>query len=194
MPRPAGRLLSRRALLLSSAAGAAAAQTFVSPTHQVAEQSLQSAKQHSAPFEVTVDIAIESPSGVVRRVPAFWAGERTWRWRYSSTESGVHRYRTEADDRDDAGLHGVEGALELETYRGANPLYRHGPLAVSDDKRYLRHQDGTPFFWLGDTWWMGLCKRLGWPRRLPRACRRPRRQGIQRRPDRRRLYPDQGFV
>jgi hypothetical protein len=23
--------------------------------------------------------------------------------------------------------------------------------------------DGTPFFWLGDTWWMGLCHRLHWP-------------------------------
>ncbi len=25
------------------------------------------------------------------------------------------------------------------------------------------HADGTPFFWLGDTWWMGLCDRLKWP-------------------------------
>ncbi|MFT4032643.1 MAG: glycoside hydrolase family 140 protein [Siphonobacter sp.] len=27
------------------------------------------------------------------------------------------------------------------------------PLRVSDNQRYLVHQDGTPFFWLGDTAW-----------------------------------------
>ncbi len=29
----------------------------------------------------------------------------------------------------------------------------HGPLKVSDNQRYIVHQDGTPFFWLGDTAW-----------------------------------------
>ena len=40
---------------------------------------------------------------------------------------------------------------------------RRGPLRVSESRRYLEHIDGTPFFWLGDTWWMGLCNRLSWP-------------------------------
>ncbi len=31
--------------------------------------------------------------------------------------------------------------------------FRHGLLTVSDNKRYLAHQDGTPFFYLGDTAW-----------------------------------------
>ena len=31
------------------------------------------------------------------------------------------------------------------------------------NKRYLEHADGMPFFWLGDTWWMGLVERLRWP-------------------------------
>lgn len=31
--------------------------------------------------------------------------------------------------------------------------FSHGPLEVSDNKRYLVHQDGTPFFYLGDTAW-----------------------------------------
>jgi hypothetical protein len=33
---------------------------------------------------------------------------------------------------------------------------------VSPNKRYFQHADGTPFFWLGDTWWMGLSDRLPW--------------------------------
>jgi hypothetical protein len=51
----------------------------------------------------------------------------------------------------------------VAAYEGDNPLFIHGPIEVSDDKRHFQHLDGTPFFWLGDTWWMGLCKRLAWP-------------------------------
>ena len=31
--------------------------------------------------------------------------------------------------------------------------FSHGPLQVSADGHYLQHEDGTPFFWLGDTAW-----------------------------------------
>lgn len=32
--------------------------------------------------------------------------------------------------------------------------WKNGPLRVSDNHRYLVHQNGTPFFWLGDTGWL----------------------------------------
>ncbi len=32
--------------------------------------------------------------------------------------------------------------------------WSHGDLKVSDNGLYLQHQDGTPFFWLGDTGWL----------------------------------------
>ena len=36
----------------------------------------------------------------------------------------------------------------------AQPVdFSHGPLRVSDNQRYLVHEDGTPFFYLGDTAW-----------------------------------------
>ena len=35
----------------------------------------------------------------------------------------------------------------------AQPLVATGPLKVSDNNRFLVRQDGTPFFWLGDTAW-----------------------------------------
>jgi len=31
--------------------------------------------------------------------------------------------------------------------------WQHGRLCVADDRRGLAHEDGTPFFWLGDTAW-----------------------------------------
>jgi hypothetical protein len=36
---------------------------------------------------------------------------------------------------------------------GAQTPFSGGPLKVSDNQRYLVRQDGTPFFWLGDTAW-----------------------------------------
>ena len=53
--------------------------------------------------------------------------------------------------------------LDVTPYSGENPLYRHGPVSGGGRSLHLEHLDGTPFFWLGDTWWMSLCRRLHWP-------------------------------
>ncbi|GAI75267.1 unnamed protein product, partial [marine sediment metagenome] len=52
--------------------------------------------------------------------------------------------------------------IEVVPYRGENVLYRHGPIRVAKDRRHFECADGTAFFWLGDTWWKGLCKRMTW--------------------------------
>jgi len=128
------------------------------------EWSYSSAKTYADPFnDVELDVTITGPDGEERRVPAFWAGENAWRVRYASPKVGRHRYCTECSDASNPDLHRQEGELEVVPYEGDNPLFTHGPLRVSENRRYLEHIDGTPFFWLGDTWWMGLCKRLGWP-------------------------------
>ncbi len=67
---------------------------------------------------------------------------------------------SDAKNRD---LHDQALTLHVEAYAGTNAHYKHGPLKVGADGRHFEHADGTPFFWLGDTWWMGLCKRLSWP-------------------------------
>ena len=132
--------------------------------NQVFEFSFSAAKAYDDPFHaIELDVIFTEPSGRERRVPAFWAGDNVWRVRYASPAVGRHRFRSTASQADDAGLHGIEGELEVHPYVGANPLYRHGPLRVSADRRHFEHADGTPFFWLGDTWWMGLCERLEFP-------------------------------
>ena len=35
----------------------------------------------------------------------------------------------------------------------AQPINGHGRVIVTSDHRYLQYEDGTPFFWLGDTGW-----------------------------------------
>lgn len=56
-----------------------------------------------------------------------------------------------------------DGIKIVVPYKGKDYLYRHGAIKASDNKKYLQHEDGTPFFWLGGTWWMGFTKRLSWP-------------------------------
>jgi len=132
--------------------------------NQVTEWAYTSGKAYSDPFnEVELEVIFTEPNGQERVVPAFWAGEQTWRVRYASDQVGLHRYRTRCSDPANADLNGQEGALEIAPYAGADALRRHGRLRLAAGRRHLEHQDGTPFFWLGDTWWMGFCRRLPWP-------------------------------
>jgi len=131
------------------------------------EWSFASGKTYADPFnDVTLDVVFTCPDGETQTVPAFWAGENVWRVRYAAAQVGAHRFRTVCSDADNADLHGREGVVEVAPYVGQFdklPYIKHGPLRVSENRRYLKHRDGTPFFWLGDTWWMGLCQRLKFP-------------------------------
>jgi hypothetical protein len=128
------------------------------------EWSYASGKAYGDPFnEVQLDVLFTDPDGDEQLVPAFWAGEQNWSVRYASPKVGRHEYRTVCSDAANDDLHGREGVLEVSPYEGENPLLRHGPIKVAEDRRHFEHADGAPFLWLGDTWWMGLCKRLRWP-------------------------------
>ena len=130
----------------------------------VTEWAYSSGKVYRDPSsEVELDIVFTDPGGDEHIVPAFWAGEQTWRVRYSSPLTGLHHYRTVCSDSGNADLHGQTGTLQVSPYEGQNPLMMHGPLRMAADRRHLEYSDGTPFFWLGDTWWMGFTKRLSWP-------------------------------
>ena len=121
-------------------------------------------KRYADPFaEVELSVRFTDPDGEQLLVPAFWAGGHVWRVRYASPKTGRHRYKTICSDTHNGDLHGLQGELIVRPYEGDNPLLKHGPLRVSATRRYLEHADRTPFFWLADTWWMGLCERLGWP-------------------------------
>jgi len=130
----------------------------------VTEWSFTSTKTYPDAFaDVDLDVIFTDSSGTQRRVPAFWAGGDTWRVRFATPNVGGCTYRTVCSDASDSGLHGQEGSFEVVAYTGSNPLYKHGPVQIAADRCHFEHADGTPFFWLADTEWMGLCKRLDWP-------------------------------
>jgi hypothetical protein len=132
-------------------------------TNRPVEISFDSVRSYEDPFnEVILDVLFTEPQGQQMRVPAFWAGGNIWRVRYASPHPGRHRFVTVCQDSSNTSLHGIAGEINLVPYAGDNPLFHHGPLCVADDHRHLAHLDGTPFLWLGDTWWFGLSARVTW--------------------------------
>jgi hypothetical protein len=163
-------MITRRTFCKTAAAGIlfsrlnANSEEVFTVQNRATEWAYTSAKHYTDPFnEVELDFVVTSPSGAEHRMPAFWAGEDTWRVRYAPPVAGKYSYRTVCSDASNSDLHNRKGVLLAESYSGKNPLYRHGMLRVENGHRHFEHADGTPFFWLGDTWWMGLCKRMGWP-------------------------------
>lgn len=131
--------------------------------NRVAEVALVSTVTYANPFlEVELDAVVTQPDGTELRVPGFWAGGTDWCFRYASDQLGFHTWQTECSDAANAGLHGVTGSVEIVASTSTNALFLHGPIRVAPDQRHFEHADGTPFLWLGDTWWKGLCKRLTW--------------------------------
>ena len=131
--------------------------------NQVAEVALVSGKTYANPFmDAQLDAVVTQPDGTQLRVPGFWAGGSDWRFRYASNKPGVHTWLVECSDTTDSGLHGVTGSITVTASTSTNPLFLHGPIRVAADQRHFEQIDGTPFLWLGDTWWKGLCQRMTW--------------------------------
>ena len=65
------------------------------PQNTAAEWPFTAGKAHRDPFnDVEMTVCFESADGgAVKRVPAFWAGDREWRLRFASPTSGTARCR-----------------------------------------------------------------------------------------------------
>ena len=130
----------------------------------VAEIILRALTGYQDPYnDVTVDAVFRGPEGFEARIPCFWDGDNVWKLRFSAPRPGEYSFETVCSNASDAGLHGQKGTVSVQPYTGTNPLFVHGRLHVAADKRHFERADGTPFFWVGDTWWLGLCSRLDWP-------------------------------
>ncbi len=120
---------------------------------RITEITLPAASSHAVPYrDVELTATFTGPDGRTLAVPGFWDGGSTWKVRITPTLPGAWRFVTACPQ--DSGLHGRTGSLDVVPANGDTPLHQHGGfLRVSDDGHYLTYTDGTPFFWLGDTWW-----------------------------------------
>jgi len=126
---------------------------------RVLEIALESALTHQDPFwDVDIQVAFTGPSGQRRIVDGFWDGGSVWRVRFAPNEPGTWHWVTVCSRSNDTGLHAREGSFECYPYDDSNPLYRHGRLQLAENRCYLAWEDGTPFFWMGDTAWNGVLR------------------------------------
>jgi hypothetical protein len=102
---------------------------------------------------VSLDVTFYGSGGRTFHTPAYSDDDSIFHFSAAFPSSGIWRWKTTCSDSVDAGLHNKKGKVKVKSYKGKNPLYIHGDLRVSDDKRYIAHADDTPFLWIGETSW-----------------------------------------
>lgn len=127
-------------------AGTAFSQTML-PCFTRHEVSLQSTGSSTNPYaQITATAEIRHPrSSAPWRIPLFWDGANTWKLRFAPDCPGNWQWRV---DSSDPGLDEKFGVLKVipGTNSGSiRPMASH--------PRHFERQDGTPFWFLGDTAW-----------------------------------------
>ncbi|MCC6443140.1 MAG: DUF4038 domain-containing protein [Armatimonadetes bacterium] len=99
----------------------------------------------------------EGSGGKEYTMAGFWDGGRTWRVRFAPPLPGEWTYLTVSKD---SGLNGKKGRFACQEWAEKEKKVnstRRGFLRVAHGGprpgRTFEYADGTPFFWLGDTWW-----------------------------------------
>ena len=162
------RILTVALAILSSWAAAAAAEQTVGQW-EVFELSLTARGAYANAYveglpangrpllEVTFSGVDGAAQGMRYTLAGFWDGGKTWKVRFAPPAAGEWSY---AGVSSDAGLNGAQGTLRARAWTAAeleaNPA-RHGFVRVAERGpragRYFEYTDGTPFLWVGDTWW-----------------------------------------
>lgn len=103
-------------------------------------------------FYVIMDVEfINRDSKKTYNIPCFWDGENIFKARFAPTELGIWDFTTKCET--DESLNGIKGTVECTEYTGDLELYKHGFIKAVSGTKYFVYDDGTPFFYLGDTHW-----------------------------------------
>ncbi|MBR3955845.1 MAG: DUF4038 domain-containing protein [Clostridia bacterium] len=126
----------------------AAAQTWV-----MQEFVFESEKTYADPFnDVNMDVNLYG-NGRMYTLPAFWDGGNVWKVRLVCPSAGTWYFETACTDTQNTALHNRTGKIECTEYDGEYDIYKHGFVTTQAGEKYFTYDDGTPFFWLGDTHW-----------------------------------------
>ena len=123
---------------------------------EIREIVLTSDKIYENPYkDVTCWVQLEGP-GFNKRVYGFWDGGKTFKVRVAATSSGEWHWKSGSDLPSDKGLNGKTGSFIAKSWseeeKQANPN-RRGFIRATSNGHALQYADGTPFFFIGDTWW-----------------------------------------
>ena len=122
---------------------------------EMQEIQLEATGTYANPYvDVTCWIDLTGPD-FSRRVYGFWDGGNTFRVRFVATTPGDWSWTTGSNQNDDDGLNTGRGSLRAVAWQeaelAANPN-RRGFVRSTPNGHALQYADGSPFFWLGDTW------------------------------------------
>lgn len=156
------------ALIMCTALAVCSAQTTLH-TWEVSELDLTARAETENPYvdalpadgpglvDVTFTGRTGAANGKIVTVHGFWDGGRNWKVRFAPSAAGEWTYRGVSRD---PGLNAMQGTLTSIEWTEAelceNPARRgfvrvHG--AGDRAGRHFEYADGTPFLWIGDTWW-----------------------------------------
>jgi len=122
-------------------------------TWRAVEVSFESEKVYADPFgEAELDLLLYG-GGRLYTVPGFWDGGNTWRVRFVCPAEGTWQFITVCSDKCNSVLNGRTGIVVCTEYSGDLDVYKHGFVTTRYGEKYLTYEDGTPFYYLGDTHW-----------------------------------------
>lgn len=116
------------------------------PCFGVFEETFEHSGTYNNPYvEAEATATLEGPGSSSCTVPLFWDGNRTWRFRFSPNAIGTWRWQTKSRD---TGLDGKSGRFRVSKseLKGSIRPMRYAP-------HHFECQDGTPFWFFGDTAW-----------------------------------------
>ncbi|MDX2191007.1 MAG: DUF4038 domain-containing protein [Bacteroidota bacterium] len=86
-----------------------------------------------------------SPTGSTYSIQMFWDGGTTWKARFSPDQTGLWTYKTTSSN---TGLNNQTGSFNC-----VSSTKKGGIRKRSDTPYHFERQDGTPFYFFGDTEW-----------------------------------------
>lgn len=128
------------------------------------EIELKAEDTYTNPYtDVEVWIDLKGPD-FNKRCYGFWDGGNTWKIRIMAANPGEWKWISGSNQQDN-GLNRKKGGFIAEDWTEAekieNPL-RRGMIKADDRGHAFEYADGTPMFWLADTWWPCMTKRYFW--------------------------------
>lgn len=128
-------------------------EVFLNRRHEI---TLTSTNNYPNPQRnINLWVTFTHESGHNEMLRGFWDGGSTWKIRFKPARLGEWTWTTSSSDVKNVGLHNRSGVFDVTVGPDVDPQWGKVKqrLRVADNKRTLAWEDGTPFFWLGDTVW-----------------------------------------
>lgn len=116
------------------------------PCYSVYEIKLHAQKDYKNPYlSVNAYATFTDPNDTSKVIPLFWNGGRKWEVRFSPAAVGEWQWAIHSSDPRLDGKSGRFRVVASNRHGGIQPMPRF--------PHHFEYQDGTPFWWMGDTNW-----------------------------------------